>query len=75
MSEFRDPMEYIMEGYGHDPEFPNLLDQFVESIFKCWRNGWRIYIFGNGGSTSLANHFATDLWKAGLEVGWPVQDP
>lgn len=54
-------------------KFNNLIDDveinnekiinLVNSIKKCNLDGGIVYILGNGGSATIANHFATDLTK------------
>ena len=39
---------------------PNL-KKIIDSLFSCIQAGNRIWIIGNGGSASTANHFETDL--------------
>jgi len=41
----------------------------VEEIILCRNRGCKVFIIGNGGSASLASHFAVDLWKrAGVKA-------
>ena len=41
----------------------DLIDAVTESLLWALENGKTIYVFGNGGSASLASHFACDLGK------------
>jgi D-sedoheptulose 7-phosphate isomerase len=35
----------------------------VNILFSAWKNGKRVYLFGNGGSAATASHMANDLNK------------
>ena len=39
------------------------LDRAIEALFAAWRRGSTIFICGNGGSASTAQHMACDLFK------------
>jgi D-sedoheptulose 7-phosphate isomerase len=39
------------------------MDQIAETLVKAYDAGRTVYLFGNGGSASLASHFACDLGK------------
>jgi D-sedoheptulose 7-phosphate isomerase len=39
------------------------IDQIVEELLRCYEQGAAVFLFGNGGSASLASHFACDLGK------------
>jgi D-sedoheptulose 7-phosphate isomerase len=39
------------------------IDQIAETLVKAYDAGRMVYLFGNGGSASLASHFACDLGK------------
>jgi len=39
------------------------IDQIADTLFKAYESGRIVYTFGNGGSASLASHFACDLGK------------
>jgi D-sedoheptulose 7-phosphate isomerase len=39
------------------------IDQIAETLVKAYDAGRTVYLFGNGGSASLASHFACDLGK------------
>jgi D-sedoheptulose 7-phosphate isomerase len=39
------------------------IDQIVMELLRCYERGAAIFLFGNGGSASLASHFACDLGK------------
>jgi D-sedoheptulose 7-phosphate isomerase len=36
------------------------------AIFQAWRDGRFVFVFGNGGSATLASHIAEDLGKSSL---------
>ena len=42
----------------------SLIDQSVSLINSCKKNGGKIYIVGNGGSSSIASHVSVDFVKA-----------
>jgi len=39
------------------------INEFVNIFFDAWSNSRQIFIIGNGGSASMASHFANDLNK------------
>jgi D-sedoheptulose 7-phosphate isomerase len=39
------------------------IDEIVDELLRCYERGAAIFLFGNGGSASLASHFACDLGK------------
>jgi D-sedoheptulose 7-phosphate isomerase len=39
------------------------IDAIVEELLRCYERGAGVFLFGNGGSASLASHFACDLGK------------
>jgi D-sedoheptulose 7-phosphate isomerase len=39
------------------------MNQMIETILEAYDSGHMIFLFGNGGSASLASHFACDLGK------------
>ena len=41
----------------------SLIDQSVELIDNCKRNNGKVFIVGNGGSSSIASHVSVDLAK------------
>ncbi len=58
--------------------FRNSLDlskilEVANLLIQTSREGGRVFIAGNGGSCSLAEHFATDLGVGSLGGGRPVQ--
>ena len=42
----------------------SLIDQSVELIDNCKRNNGKVFIVGNGGSSSIASHVSVDFAKA-----------
>ena len=49
----------------------NSLDRAIESLFAAWQRGGTIFICGNGGSASTAQHMACDLFKCTITPGQP----
>jgi D-sedoheptulose 7-phosphate isomerase len=41
----------------------NLIEHSVSLINNCYKNGGKVYIVGNGGSSSIASHVSVDLAK------------
>jgi D-sedoheptulose 7-phosphate isomerase len=39
------------------------IDQVINELMRAYEHGKNIFMFGNGGSASLASHFACDLGK------------
>lgn len=39
------------------------IERIGHKLFRAYEEGRRVYLFGNGGSASLASHFACDLGK------------
>ena len=39
------------------------IDKFVNILFDVWKNGKKVITMGNGGSSSNASHFSSDLAK------------
>jgi D-sedoheptulose 7-phosphate isomerase len=39
------------------------IERIGHKLFQAYEEGRRVYLFGNGGSASLASHFACDLGK------------
>jgi D-sedoheptulose 7-phosphate isomerase len=51
-------LRHVVTGLAHDG-----IDQIADALFKAYESGQIVYTFGNGGSASLASHFACDLAK------------
>lgn len=45
------------------------IQQAIDILYDCWRNGGTVFIVGNGGSASTATHFACDLAKSTIVRG------
>ena len=45
----------------NDIDSLNLFSTAVETVIKCYRQGGRIYIAGNGGSAADAQHLAAEF--------------
>lgn len=66
----------------HIREFKNALDslnladlnQIVELLLEARRENRQIFILGNGGSASLASHFACDLGKGTLQDAYDERE-
>ena len=59
-----DARQYFEELYRVAQELPHdLIDQIAETLLRVYESGRTVYLFGNGGSASLASHFACDLGK------------
>jgi D-sedoheptulose 7-phosphate isomerase len=43
------------------------IERVVGELVRAYREGRRIYLFGNGGSAALASHFACDLGKGTVQ--------
>ena len=41
----------------------NLIEHSVSLINNCYNNGGKVYIVGNGGSSSIASHVSVDFAK------------
>jgi D-sedoheptulose 7-phosphate isomerase len=56
--QYFDEMQRVASGVClHD------IDQIADTLLKAYESSRTIYTFGNGGSSSLASHFACDLGK------------
>ena len=47
------------------------IEQLANILLKAYRNGNRVFIFGNGGGASTSSHFACDLAKGTVIPGKP----
>ncbi len=47
------------------------VERVVDALFEAWRAGRTVYVFGNGGSASTAQHLAADLFKCTAVPGKP----
>jgi D-sedoheptulose 7-phosphate isomerase len=48
---------------------PEPIDAFAEAVYQAWRDGRRVFVFGNGGSAYNASHMVTDLVKTAAVDG------
>jgi len=46
-----------------------VIDQMVEAIWRGYKAGRTLFLFGNGGSAALASHFACDIGKSTIAEG------
>jgi len=56
--QYFDELQRDFAGLAHDP-----INQIAETLLKAYESEQTAYLFGNGGSASLASHFACDLGK------------
>ena len=64
MNRVEDPKSYFALLAATIKELPlGVLEQVTETLVNAYLNENSIYLFGNGGSASLASHFACDLGK------------
>jgi D-sedoheptulose 7-phosphate isomerase len=48
---------------------PAPVDALADCLFQAWRDGRRVFVFGNGGSAYNASHIVTDLVKTAAVNG------
>ena len=51
-------LQRVATGLSHDP-----INQIAAALVNAYESGHIVYLFGNGGSASLASHLACDLGK------------
>jgi D-sedoheptulose 7-phosphate isomerase len=56
--QYFEELQRVVTGLPHD-----CIDQMADALFKAYESERVVYTFGNGGSASLASHFACDLGK------------
>lgn len=56
--EYFDELQRVIACLAHDA-----IDQLAEILLRAYESGRMVYLFGNGGSASLASHLACDLGK------------
>src|SRR5260370_3084391 len=56
--QYFDELQRVVANLPHDS-----IDQIAEILLQANQSGRMVYLFGNGGSASLASHFACDLGK------------
>jgi D-sedoheptulose 7-phosphate isomerase len=47
------------------------IDAYVEALYGAWRDGHRVFVFGNGGSALTASHHVADYVKTASVEGQP----
>jgi len=63
-TEILDARQYFEEHQRATTALPHdLIDLIADEMLKAYEAGRIVYLFGNGGSASLASHFACDLGK------------
>jgi D-sedoheptulose 7-phosphate isomerase len=45
------------------------VEEVADKLYRAYVEGHRVFLFGNGGSASLASHFACDLGKGTIGTG------
>jgi D-sedoheptulose 7-phosphate isomerase len=45
------------------------MDAFADCVYQAWRDGRRVFVFGNGGSASTASHYVADFVKTAAVEG------
>ncbi len=48
---------------------PAPIDAFADCVYQSWRDGRRVFVFGNGGSASTASHYVADFVKTAAVEG------
>lgn len=48
---------------------PAPMDAFADCVYQAWRDGRRVFVFGNGGSASTASHYVADFVKTAAVEG------
>jgi D-sedoheptulose 7-phosphate isomerase len=56
--QYFDELQRVATGLSHDA-----VNQIADTLVKANESGRTVYLFGNGGSASLASHLACDLGK------------
>ena len=56
--EYFEELQRIIASLAHDA-----IDQLAETLVRAYESRRMVYLFGNGGSASLASHLACDLGK------------
>ena len=69
VSPIRGSLDYFEAYQGVVARLPHrTIDRAIDELLRAYDSGATIFIFGNGGSASLASHFACDLGK-GTAIG------
>jgi D-sedoheptulose 7-phosphate isomerase len=45
------------------------IDAFADCVYQAWRDGRRVFVFGNGGSAATASHYVADFVKTAAVAG------
>jgi D-sedoheptulose 7-phosphate isomerase len=56
--QYFEELQRVAKSLSHDP-----INQMANALVMAYESGRMVYLFGNGGSASLASHFACDLGK------------
>jgi len=56
--QYFEALQRVAQGLSHEP-----INQIADALVKAYESGRTVYLFGNGGSASLASHLACDLGK------------
>ena len=56
--QYFEELQHVVLGLSHDA-----INQIADTLLKANESGRMVYLFGNGGSASLASHLACDLGK------------
>lgn len=56
--QYFEELQRVAQGLSHDP-----INQIADALVNAYESGRTVYLFGNGGSASLASHLACDLGK------------
>lgn len=56
--QYFEQLQRVVKGLSHDP-----INRIADALVKAYESRRMVYLFGNGGSASLASHFACDLGK------------
>ncbi len=68
MISFREYLDQLQKLLNEIPE--TFIQSLVDDLEGCWRDGKRVLLMGNGGSSASASHIVNDLQKCiALESG------
>lgn len=48
---------------------PAPMNAFADCVYQAWRDGRRVFVFGNGGSASTSSHYVADFVKTAAVEG------
>lgn len=71
--ENRKLLEELIRRYPQLEEMSNKISESAERLIRCYQNGNKVLICGNGGSSSDSDHIAGELLK-GFEQKRPLDD-